>query len=212
MGVEALVPEASIERLNIRIIRRFPGSGKDKFNILPIGAPVHVFGYELGAVIHLYLFGLPSPNKRSPSRISQPGQLLCPGQHGWPCISYNNYRLSLSSVFSCRQRAHQRQPRSSSEANSMLQQSCKWKMTAVPTGGEAARHRRGRLTRRSPLLYKYDRPAYGCPASLPGATAHKYAKGRSGPAFGRYPGSAAVWEDPPGGVPGNTRPRCSAAI
>lgn len=85
-------------------------------------------------------------------------------------------------------------------------------MTAVPTGGEAARHRRGRLTRRSPLLYKYDRPAYGCPASLPGATAHRYAKGRSGPAFGRYPGSAAVWEDPPGGVPGNTRPRCSAAI
>src|SRR5690606_11808991 len=121
-------------------------------------------------------------------------------------------RLSLSSVFSCRQRAHQRQPRSSSEANSMLQQSCKLENDGGSDRWGSRPTSPWALDPQIPLLYKYDRPAYGCPASLPGATAHRYVKGRSGPAFGRYPGSAAVWEDPPGGVPGNTRPRCSAAI
>lgn len=53
MQVQALIPEAAVERVNVRIIRRFAGSGKVQRHIVVVGPVVERFTDKLAPVINL---------------------------------------------------------------------------------------------------------------------------------------------------------------
>ena len=55
--VQTLIPEAPVERLNIRNIGRFSGSGEVQGYLMVIGPFIQRFGNKLTAVIYLNTFG-----------------------------------------------------------------------------------------------------------------------------------------------------------